>query len=290
MTRYREYRESFIWVARNLLSEPWFVSMDVKLEKVLIGMIHLLDITFREINNKREVSFNRKINKQAYDFLFHEGRLLNYILESGEDSIMRLYTLVEDIKELDPNLKISLKHQIRERYPSYQFPGEQEKEKVSMGLLVTRRSYESKQKELRHILENDIPENSKEIGVAMSKGDLRENAEYNAALEKQELLKTAASRLQEELQKAQIFSPAQVNTETVSFGTRVILKNLETESEEMYTLLGPWESDPANNIISYRSPLGVELFNHKVGDELKFAISDRRFHYAVQGIERTDLD
>ncbi len=290
MSRYRELREPFVWVARNLLSEPWFPTMDVRLEKVLIGMIHLLDITFREINNKRDVSFNRKINKQAHDFLFHEGRLLNYILESGEDSIMRLYTLVEDIKELDPNLKINLKHQIRERYPRYQFPGEQEKEKVSMGLLVTRRGYEGKQKELRHILENDIPENSKEIGLALSKGDLRENAEYKAALEKQELLKTAASRLQEELQNAQIFTAGQVNTDTVSFGTRVALKNLETGGEELYTLLGPWESDPAKNIISYRSPLGVELLNHKVGEELKFSISDRRFHYAVQGIVKTELD
>ena len=203
---------------------------------------------------------------------------------------MRLYTLVDDIRELDPSLKINLKHQIRERYPRYQFPGEQEKEKVSMGLLVTRRSYENKQKELRHILETDIPENSKEIGFAMSKGDLRENSEYNAALEKQELLKTAASRLQEELQKAQIFSAAQINTDAVSFGTRVILKNLESGAEELYTLLGPWESDPANNIISYRSPLGVELLNHKVGEELKFAISDRSFRYAVQGIERTNVE
>ena len=116
----------------------------------------------------------------------------------------------------------------------------------------------------------------------MSKGDLRENSEYKAALEKQELLKTTASRLQEELQNAQIFTSAQINNDTVSFGTRVILKNLETGSEELYTLLGPWESDPVKNIISYRSPLGVELMNHKVGEELKFAIGDRNFRYAVQ--------
>jgi transcription elongation factor GreA len=290
MSRYREYRESFVWVVRNLLTEPWFATMEVRLEKVLIGMIHLLDITFREINNKREVSYNRKINKQAHDFLFNEGRLLNYILESGEDSIMRLYTLVEDIKELDPNLRINLKHQIRERYPRYQFPGDQEKEKVNMGLLVTRRGYESKQKELRHILENEIPENSKEIGFALSKGDLRENSEYKAALEKQELLKTTASRLQEELQNAQIFTSAQINSDSVSFGTRVVLKNLESGGEELYTLLGPWESDPVKNIISYRSPLGVELMNHKVGEELKFAIGDRNFRYAVQAIERTEVE
>lgn len=290
MSRYREYRESFVWVVRNLLTEPWFATMEVRLEKVLIGMIHLLDITFREINNKRDVSYNRKINKQAHDFLFNEGRLLNYILESGEDSIMRLYTLVEDIRELDPNLKINFKHQIRERYPRYEFAGDQEKEKVSMGLLVTRRGYEGKQKELRHILENEIPENSKEIGFALSKGDLRENSEYKAALEKQELLKTTASRLQEELQNAQIFSAAQINTDVVSFGTRVMLKNLESGGEELYTLLGPWESDPVKNIISYRSPLGVELMNHKVGEELEFAIGDRNFHYALKAIERTEVE
>jgi transcription elongation factor GreA len=290
MGHYREYREPFVWVARNLIAEPWFAELDIKMEKILIGMIHLLDITYREINNKRDVSYNRKLNKQIHDFLFQEGLLLKYILEYGEDSIMRLYTLVDDVKELDPSLKINLKHQIRERYPDYHFPGEQEKEKVSMGLLVTHRSYESKQKELRHILEVEIPENSKEIGLAMSKGDLRENAEYNAALEKQELLKTNASRLQEELQKAQIFDASQVHADTVSFGTRVTLQNLNNGGNEEYTILGPWESDPARNVISYRSPLGLELLNHKVGDELSFAISDQKFRYIVRSIEKAETD
>lgn len=289
MSRYREYREPFIWAARNLLNEPWFAEMDIKLEKILIGMIHLLDITYREINNKRDVSYNRKLNKQIHDFLFQEGRLVKYILDTGEESIMRLYTLVDDIKELDPSIKINLKHQLRERYPLYSFPGEQEKEKVNLGLLVTRRSYENKQKELRHILEVEIPENSREIGLAMSKGDLRENAEYNAALEKQELLKTSASRLQEELQSAQIFDDGQVNTEVISFGTRVELLNLDNQSSETFTLLGPWESEPAKNIISYRSPLGIELLNHKVGDELEFTIGDRRFRYVVKGIEKAEI-
>jgi transcription elongation factor GreA len=290
MSHYREYREPFVWIARNLIAEPWFAELDIKLEKILIGMIHLLDITYREINNKRDVSYNRKLNKQIYDFLFQEGRLLKYILESGEDSIMRLYTLVEDVKELDPSIKINLKHQIRERYPFYHFPGEQEKEKVNMGLLVTHRSYENKQKELRHILEVEIPENSKEIGTAMSKGDLRENAEYIAALERQELLKTGASRLQEELQKAQIFDASQVHADAVSFGTRVTLQNLNNGGDEEYTLLGPWESDPARNVISYRSPLGTELLNHKVGDELSFTISDQKFRYIVKGIEKAETD
>jgi transcription elongation factor GreA len=286
---YREYREAFVWLARNLLTEPWFARIELSREKLLIGMIHLLDISFREINNKRDVSFNRKINRQVQDFLFKEKNLLNYILETGEESITRLYTLVDDVKELNPSIRISLKQQIKTNFPSYEFFGDHEKETVSMGLLTTRSSYESKQKELRDIIEVQIPQNSTEIGVAMDKGDLRENAEYKAALERQELLKSAAAKLQEELQKAQIFAETQISTDTISFGTRVRLKNVTSDSVEEYTILGPWESNPAKNIISYRSPLGAELMNHKTGDELGFRISDQDFTYKVEAIEKASL-
>jgi transcription elongation factor GreA len=291
LSHYREFREAYVWVARNLLGELWFSRMDVKPEKLLIGMVHLLDLSFRDINNKREVSFNRKINRQIQDFLFKEKRLLSYILETGEESITRLYTLVEDVKELDPSLRIGLKQQIKEKYPEYRFRGDEEKEKISMGILTTRGSYESKQKELRHLVEVEVPQNSQEIGQAMSKGDLRENAEYKAALEKQELLKSAALKLQDELQKAQIFVEAEANltNDSVAFGTVVALLNRGSEKRERYTILGPWESNPARNVISYRSPLGVELLNHAVGDHLQFAIGDQSFDYVVESIDRADL-
>ena len=161
-------------------------------------------------------------------------------------------------------------------------------ERTRAGLLVTRGGYETKQRELRHLIEMEIPLNSKEIGVAMQKGDLRENAEYKAALEKQELLKSSASRLQEELQEAQIFDSGQVDDQTVSFGTTVRLTNVATGDNEHFTILGPWESDPARNVISYLSPLGAELWNHRPDDVLQFTINEKPFHYRVDGIERAE--
>ena len=286
--RYREHREPFVWLARNVVNEPWFQALEIPHEKILIGLIHLLDITFREISNKREVSLNRKLNKQIHDFLFKEERLTRYLLEAGEESITRLYTLVDDVKELNPALKIQLKHRIREQYPEYKFLGEGDKEKVSRGLIVTRLAYENKQKALRHILEVEIPDNSKEIGVAMSKGDLRENAEYKAALEQQELLKSSASRIQEELQQAQIFDENHIDTSSVSFGTSIRLKNLRTGEEEEYTILGPWESDPSRRVISYLSPLGLELINHHPGEKLSFTINEQNFEYVVDDIRKVD--
>jgi transcription elongation factor GreA len=287
--RYREAREPFVWLARNMVSQPRFAELGIPMEKVLIGLIHLLDITFREISNKREVSQNRKLNRQIQDFLFKEERLINYVLQAGEESITRLYTLVDDVKELNPALKIQLKHRIKEKYPDYRFLGEADREKVARGLMVTRQSYENKQRSLRHIIEVEIPDNSKEIGLAMSKGDLRENAEYKAALERQELLKSAASRLQEELQQAQIFDENHVDTETVSFGTRIRLKNTRTSEKEEYIILGPWESDPSKRIISYLSPLGTELSNRRKGEKLSFSINEQTFEYIVDEIEKAEL-
>lgn len=289
LMHYRELKEPFIWVARNLTVESWFVSLNIPLEKIFIAMIHLLDITYREISNKREVSLNRKLNKQIQDFLFKEEKLINYILDSGEESITRLYTLIDDVKEMDPSLKINLKQKIRDKYPDYKFLGEPEKERVSWGLTVTKTGYEKKQKALRHLLEVEIPVNSKEIGEAMEKGDLRENAEYKAALEKQELLKGATLKIQEELQNARIFNESQIDTDYISFGTRVKLKNKISKRLEEYIILGPWESEPSKQIISYLSPLGVELCNHRAGENLQFIINEREYSYQVDSIDKVDL-
>jgi transcription elongation factor GreA len=193
------------------------------------------------------------------------------------------------VKELDPSIKIQLKHRIKERFPDFRFLKEPGAEKVSLGLLVTRASYEKKQQDLKRVIDVEIPENSREIGVAMSKGDLRENAEYKAALEKQEMLKVTASRLKEEVQQAQIFNENEIRTDRISFGTRVRVKNLKTGGSEEYVVLGPWESNPSRNIISYLSPLGTALWDHRPGEELKFSINQNEFNYVVENVDKADL-
>ena len=286
LDQYRDAREPFVWLVRNVFDEPWFAGFEIPYEKILIGMIHLLDLTYRDIENRRSVSTNRRLNKQIQDFLFKEERLLNFLMMTDQDSITRLYTLVEDIKDLDPSIKINLKQRIKEKYPDFKFIGQViEAETVSGRMLVTRSGYEGKQKELRHLLEVEVPENSRDIGQAMAKGDLRENAEYKAALEKQGMLNTTAARLQQELQSAQIVDANDISTDQVTFGTRVTLMNLDADKSEEFTILGPWESNPSRRVISYLSPLGTKIYNSKPGEELHFKINDKEFHYRVENIE-----
>ncbi|MBN2736599.1 MAG: transcription elongation factor GreA [Spirochaetales bacterium] len=286
MDLYKDLRETFIWLVKNISTETWFKKFGFSEEKILICLVHLLDITYREISNRRDVSLNRKLNKQILTILFKDNRLMDYINIADRDSISRLITLVDDVKELDPSIKIQTRHSILEKFPDFKFLGEHIVEKTKSKMLVLRQSYEEKQKDLKNILEVEVPKNSKEIGEAMAKGDLRENAEYKAALEKQDILNAACSKLQKELRNAQIFDPSGVDVKAVSFGTKIALENIESTETEEYTILGPWESDPVNNIISYLSPFGSEVYNHKIGETMKFVINEKEYNYKVLNIQK----
>ena len=282
---YKDYREAFIWLIKDLRDEPWFAELGIVYEKILLTLLHILDITYKEIDNHKDTSENRKVNRLVQNILFKENVLEQFLLETNIETTERVYALLMDIKEVDPAIKMNIKRKISEKYPNLRFFGEEEKLTVSRGLMVTAEKYEEKQKLLQKIMEDDVPQNQKEIAFALSLGDLRENAEYKAAKEKQDELNARVGKLKNELERAQIFDKSTISVSKISFGTKVILTNELNNEKEVYTILGPWESDPASDIISYLSPLGKKIFNHKVGERLSFSIHDRKFQYLIDSIE-----
>ncbi|MDR1596094.1 MAG: transcription elongation factor GreA [Treponema sp.] len=281
---HREIRDAVVWILKNLKDESWFEKAGLTMERQLIVLIHILNITYREIENHRDTTENRKINKQVYAMLFKDDVLTAFIDDADQDTITRIYTLIEDVKDLDPADKLNLRNRILQKHPAFKFIGDTEKTIVSRGLMVTMSKFEEKQRELAHIMDVEIPLNSKEIGFALSLGDLRENAEYKAAKEKQDLLNSTAAKLKDEIERAQLFDPNTINKNRVSFGTKVLLANESTGETEEYTILGPWESDPDNRVISYLSPLGGTILNKKVGEKFSFSINDEKVSYAVKEI------
>ena len=286
---YRDHREAFIWVVKNLKDETWFSNLGLSYEKIMITLVHILDLTFKEIDSHRDTTENRKINKQVQAILFKDSTLEAYLLDSKAETIERVYTLVSDVKDLDPAIKLSLRRKIMEKWPEFHFGGEEEKLVVSRGLMVTSDKYSEKQDLLAQILNVEVPTNQKEIAYALSLGDLRENAEYKAAKEKQDELNSKVAKLKNEIERAQIFDKSSISITKVSFGTIVTLQNEISGESEAYTILGPWESDPSNNVISYLSPLGKKLLNHKPGEHLSFLIHERKFQYKVEQIEAVKL-
>ena len=207
-----------------------------------------------------------------------------YLLESGHDTIERVYTLLDDVKDLDPAIKLRIRKRIVEKFPDFKVAGDEEKAVVSRGLMVTSDKYTEKQKLLSQILDVEVPANQREIAYALSLGDLRENAEYKAAKEKQDELNAKVAKLKNEIERAQIFDRSTASASKIGFGTQTILRNELTGEDELYVILGPWESDPAENVISYLSPLGKKLLNHKAGDKLSFVIHERTFKYVVKSV------
>jgi transcription elongation factor GreA len=281
---YREYKEAIVWLFRNSGGEAWYENAGIPFEKQLITLIHILDLTYRDIDNRRDTAENRRINKQVYTILFKDGVIGEFIGEDDIDTIIRIYSFLNDVKNLDPADKLALKNRILSKHPDFKFFGDEEKKVQTLGLLVTHEKYLEKQRQQARIISEDIPANSKELEFAKSLGDLRENAEYKAALEKQAILNSTLAKLSEEISRAQLFDPSTVSTSRVSFGTKVTLLNRGSGKKETYTILGPWESDPDNGIISYLSPFAGAMMGKPVGEEIVFSLNEEKVTYKVESI------
>jgi transcription elongation factor GreA len=133
---------------------------------------------------------------------------------------------------------------------------------------ITKEGYESLKKEVEHLKTVERPSVIRSIEEARAHGDLSENAEYDAAKERQGFVEGRISELQHKIASADVIDPKTVSTECIVFGCTVVLENLDTEEEVRYQLVGADESDVAKGRISVVSPLGRAMIGKKVGDEI----------------------
>lgn len=110
----------------------------------------------------------------------------------------------------------------------------------------------------------------KAIEVAREHGDLKENAEYHAAKERQGMIEGRIMELKDKLGRAEVIDCLKVSTERAVFGTVVTLMDLDTDEEVSYQLLGPEEADVKSGSISVLSPMGRSILGKEPGDEAVF--------------------
>ena len=122
--------------------------------------------------------------------------------------------------------------------------------------------------ELVHLKSVERPANIKAIEEARAHGDLSENAEFDAAKERQAFIEGRVAELGYKLGNADIIDPDKLPKDKAMFGSRVVLENLDSGEEVTYQLLGPDESDIAKGSISVASPLGRAMIGKAPGDEI----------------------
>jgi transcription elongation factor GreA-like protein/transcription elongation GreA/GreB family factor len=133
----------------------------------------------------------------------------------------------------------------------------------------TEQGYLKLKQRIQQIATVETVENAKEIETARAHGDLRENAEFKAALEKRDRLQGELKLLSEQLNRARILTVQDISSNQVGIGSIVRCKNSQGE-EVHYTLLGPWDADPDKNIIAFQSKLAQAMAGSVVGDKFQF--------------------
>jgi transcription elongation GreA/GreB family factor len=139
---------------------------------------------------------------------------------------------------------------------------------VEQPLYATPEAIAARREELRALLEEEIPANRRAIEEARALGDLRENFEYKSARQRHEYLAARAATLHRDLGRARPLDPARVDTAAVRVGTRLRLAGPSGE-QRWYTLLGPWDSQPEQNVLSNESDLALAMLDKQVGDTVQ---------------------
>lgn len=119
--------------------------------------------------------------------------------------------------------------------------------------------------ELRYELKFTLP---KEIEVARAHGDLRENAEFKAAKERQSYVDARIAQIEQRIRELSLYSVESIPAGVVAYGSEVTLENLDDGERAVYTIVFPEEVDAANGQISLGSPLGRAMLNKAPGDEI----------------------
>jgi transcription elongation factor GreA len=127
-------------------------------------------------------------------------------------------------------------------------------------------------KELEHLVKVERPSISKQIGEAIEKGDISENAEYDAAKDAQGMLEARISLLQSQIAIARIIDESKIDTSSVQIMNVVTIKNVKTNAVMKYTIVSEHEADLKSGKISIKTPIAKGLLGKKVGDRVEISV------------------
>jgi transcription elongation GreA/GreB family factor len=236
--------------------------------------------------------FNEKRSNRLREYILEDQDLLPELTASAELEVIKDLTRALQLSTVFDDMdKRSLLARIVKSHPAVQslISGEQTKQDTSY--VVSWESLERRKSEYGELVHKKIPANSREIAVARSYGDLRENHEYKAAKEMQKMLMRRKDELETQLVRARGTDFLNVRTDVVSIGTVVEATDLQTNQSEKFVILGAWDSDPEQGIVSYLTPVAQSLLNRKVGEEVEFEVNSVRRRHRIDGIKacRTSL-
>jgi transcription elongation factor GreA len=149
---------------------------------------------------------------------------------------------------------------------------------------VTQETFDKMREELQRMKSNDRPAASRAIAEAREKGDLKENAEYDAAKEAQGMLESKIKQLEVAVSNAKIVDTSTIDTSKVTILTKVTITNLATKKTVTYQLVGEKEADLKAGKISASSPIGKGLIGKKIGETAEVQAPNGVMKFSIDNI------
>jgi len=149
--------------------------------------------------------------------------------------------------------------------------------------------YEKLQAEVKDLKQVKRPQVVKDIEEALEHGDLKENAEYHAAKEMQKNIDNRLADLQVIIGNSQIVNPSELAHAKISFGSTVVMTDMDTDEELTYTIVGGCESNPDMGLISFGSPLAKQLLGREEGDEVKVTLPGGKKEYEIDEVKYQEI-
>ncbi len=267
-----------LWIVKNRHSKKFAKLLnDLITPRLLSSIFFAIDYEALQAASARRIPLG--------DILSEDTDLISDLLSTADPETARdlanTLMLNQGFEELT---KKSLLARFIKLFPKIQSLVAKDAESKEEQLLVSKGSFERKREEYETIVSKKIPENSKAIATAREHGDLKENSEYKMAKQDQQVLMAQKTNLEKELGRARVSNFKDATTEQVGAGTIVQVK--ASGKITTYTILGAWDGDPENNIISYKTALGAALVGKKVGNTVKVKTGSSEEDYTIVSIAR----
>lgn len=154
---------------------------------------------------------------------------------------------------------------------------------MSKQFVLTKDGKENLEKELNKLINVDKAKVIDDLVSARAQGDLKENADYDAAKKKYDEIESRINEIKNILLNASIVVDS--SSDVISIGSKVTVKSENKKNNDVYLIVGTVEADPMNNKISNESPLGSALIGHKVNDVVKVSIRDNSYNVKIINVE-----
>ncbi len=258
--------DAFVWYFQKVVSQPGIPFADKE------GKNRFFDGFFVVLHHVEPMATERELVKKMHNILT-AGRyaVVRDILQGAPLEVAKEFLLLSTKCHSLSDHDLKILHSLAEVvHPSLaKMRKSQDSQDDEHVIWTTEAGFNKVKNRIQEIATVETIENAREIEVARSHGDLRENAEFKAALEKRSRLQSELKSLSDQVNRCRIITKADISTDEVGIGCVVTCKN-KSGKTLTYTLLGPWDADTSQGILAFQSKLAQEMKGLAVGDKFHF--------------------